>query len=182
MRGARAVLLLVVGLCPAAARAGEPAESRARALYAAGQEAFVAGRYPEALERFRQAYAVLPAPALLYNMASALEPQGQPLEAADKLRAYLHAFPDAPDRLEIESRVRALEEAQRAIDAAKLKGTPPRLLELAPDPRAARRRKIVATVTAIGVTLAVGAVGLGLGLGLKQDYPDSTLHTQRATP
>jgi hypothetical protein len=32
------------------------------------------------------------------------------------------------------------------------------------------------------VVLVLGAVGVGLGLGLKQDYPDSTLHTQRATP
>ncbi len=86
-------------------------DQAARIRYQQGTSAFDSGDYDTALERFRQAYELSPRPALLYNIAATLDRLRRDEEAADALRAYLEAVPDAPDRTEIEARLRVLDAA-----------------------------------------------------------------------
>jgi tetratricopeptide (TPR) repeat protein len=182
MRFATAVI--VIGFAVVAPRAeADGRDDRARSLYLDGQAAFRGERYQAAYDRFRQAYLLVEAPELLYNMASALERLGRPHDAAEELRAYLRAKPEDTERGLIDGRIRALDEAQRLIDSERLRNEPPRLIELPAGAGLARRRKTLAAVLGtLGGVVVAGALGVGLGLGLRQEYTLSTLHTQRATP
>ncbi len=182
MRGAATRALLLLLLLGGAARAHEAEERRARGLYESGREDYVAQRYAPAYDKFRQAYLLSKAPELLFNMASALERLGRPRDAAEELRAYLRAQPEATTKADIEARIRGLEEAQRIIDAAP---PPPAALLSLPErsPARARRRTLaIALGTAGGVVLVGVALGVGLGIGLRPRYPDSLLGAYAATP
>jgi tetratricopeptide (TPR) repeat protein len=173
-------LLSILAALPV--RASEPQVERARVLFDEGRQEFQAERYQSAYDKFHEAYALSPAPALLYNMAAALEALGRPGEAAEKLRAYLRVAANEPNRAQLDARARSLDEAQRQIDVERLKTDKPRLLEMNAIEQRGRRRGL-----AIGLGIAGGVVvGLGLALGLyfglPPRYPDSTLGTQRGTP
>lgn len=180
MRAAMATVMLCSVLGHGAA--SEPQAERARALFEEGKSAFAGERYQAALDRFGEAYGLIAAPALLYNMAAALEALGRPGEAAVKLRGYLRVVAEDPNRGALEARLRALEEAQRQIEVERLRAQRPRLLELNAVEARGRRRGI-AIGLGVGGAVAVGlAVGLGLYFGLGATYPDATLGVQRATP
>jgi tetratricopeptide (TPR) repeat protein len=206
--GGRVAGLLAV-LWATSAFAGDAQEERARAVYRTGQEAFAAEHYQEAYDAFKRAYLLWPQPALLYNMASALQGLGKPHLAAEELRAYLRTNPETPERRPIEERIRALEEAQRLLDseeprptpapaqhsappvaapvheAARPTAPPPQplvpLVESAPPPRRPSRVLTIAIPVAAVAVLAVG-LGLGLGLGLHDWHTASTLGDKQATP
>jgi len=127
------VILLVLAWCgPAWAQNSD--EEDARRMYEAGQEAFATGHYGEAYAQFEHAYLRLQRPALLFNMASALQRLDRPHDAAEKLRAYLRVTPTAEDRVEIEERIRALEEKQTILDAKKPTPAPEAVPVLAKPP------------------------------------------------
>jgi len=177
---------LIVGLTlllvAARASASAPQIDRARSLYHDGRTAFDQERYQAAYQKFREAYGLSPAPALLYNMAAALEALGRPSEAAEKLRAYLRVAAEEPSRGAIEARARILDEAQRQLDVERLKAERPRLLELnAVEARGQKRGLTIGLGVGGAVVVGLG-LGLGLYFGLQPSYPDSTLGTQRATP
>ncbi|GAB4217008.1 MAG: hypothetical protein OHK0013_44130 [Sandaracinaceae bacterium] len=85
-----------------------PQEAEARALHAAASVAFDQGRFEEAQQRFEQAYALSPRPALLYNIAAAADRAGHDDVALVRYAAYLEAMPDAPNRAFVEGRLRVL--------------------------------------------------------------------------
>ncbi|MEM1415714.1 MAG: tetratricopeptide repeat protein [Myxococcota bacterium] len=91
----------------------ESLDQAARLTFERAREAFVNGDYEEALRLFRQAYELSPRPVLLYNIAATLDRLRRDEEAVQALQAYLDADPDAPERQEIEARIRVL---QAAID------------------------------------------------------------------
>ncbi len=98
-------------------------DQAARLLYERGAEAYQAGEYRTALERFQQAYDLSHRAALLYNIGSALDRLRQDREALAAFRQFLAEVPDHPRRGEVEARVRALEttiadEDRRAAEAA----------------------------------------------------------------
>jgi hypothetical protein len=177
----RSLLVAVLLLATTGARAESGAEASARRLFAEGREAFGHEQHDVALDRFQRAYLLVRSPALLYDMASVLEAAGRPHDAAEKLRAYLRAAPADGEAAVIEARARALDEAQRLLDAQILKAHPPRLLELAPPPRWTRRQT-VATVLGVLGGLVAGGVAVGLVLGLRPGYSATTIPTQRVTP
>lgn len=94
----------------------------ARLTFEAGREAFANGDYDEALDRFQQAYSLSPRPILLYNIGLALDRLRRDEDALSKFREYLAiTLEEAPERTQVEARVRALEQAverQRALEAA----------------------------------------------------------------
>jgi hypothetical protein len=157
---------------------------RSRALYQEGEQSYRSGQFQAAYDQFKEAYLVSKQPVLLYDMASALEGLGRPHDAADELRAYLRARPDDPRKSAIESRVRALEEAQRILDAELLKRTPATLKPL-PDqpPPFWTRRRVTFTIAGavLGTAIAAIAIGVGVAFG-SPGYPASTLGAHRATP
>ena len=125
------VCLLLAFAAPTAAFAQGDAESEsgdadydanldqaARRVFMSARQAFSAGEYEVALERFRQAYQLSPRPTLLYNIAATLDRLRRDEEALEGFKAYLEASPDAEDRTEIEARIRVLEEAVARRQAA----------------------------------------------------------------
>ena len=86
-------------------------DEAARLTFESAREAFVAGDYETALARFRQAYELSARPGLLYNIAQTLDRLRRDEETVTALREYLEAAPDAPNRAEVEARIRVLERA-----------------------------------------------------------------------
>ncbi len=92
----------------------ENLDHAARLTFQAGSEAFSAGDYATALDRFQQAYDLSHRPVLLYNIATCLDRLRRDEDAVTQFNAYIEALPDAHDRAEVEARVAVL---QAAIDA-----------------------------------------------------------------
>jgi tetratricopeptide (TPR) repeat protein len=173
----------VLLLCVRAVASPIDRMGRARELYTRGATQYAAQQFSPALDLFKQAYLVEPSPALLFNMAACLERLERPHDSAEELRAYLRAQPDAPNRSEIESRVRGLEESQRLIDADRLKNAPPQLIAVTPPPSKWPRKRILElALPLVGVIVVGVALGVGLGIGLQPHYPSSSLQTQVVTP
>lgn len=108
------VLLACASAFPATVAAQEQPtqlDEAARLTFESAREAFVEGRYEEALQRFRQAYQLSPRPGLLYNIAQTLDRLRRDEETVQALRDYLRAAPDASNRAEVEARIRVLEQA-----------------------------------------------------------------------
>lgn len=180
-------------LIASAAAATEVQEEEARTLFQSGKAAFAAERYQAAYDLFKQAYLLSPEPALLYNMASALQALGRPHDAAEELRAYLRTRPDVSEREQIETRIRALEEAQRLLDEEKKSAPLPPIVEPSPKPTIIvvqrkepppppkRNTKLIVILSTVGVVVVGGALGLGLGLGLHDWHTATTLGPKQAT-
>jgi tetratricopeptide (TPR) repeat protein len=98
-----AFVLLVATAAPSRADEAEDA----RAVYALGKAAYDRGEYQEALTHFTRAYALRPAPALLFNMAQAsrLSGKGHCAEALDLYERYLERDPAPENRTEVEERI-----------------------------------------------------------------------------
>jgi hypothetical protein len=88
-------------------------DTEAKALFAAGREAFEAGRYDAALARWQEAYDLSHRPTLLYNLGLAADRLRQDDRALSSFRAYLDQVPQAENRAEVAARIRALESAKR---------------------------------------------------------------------
>lgn len=89
-------LALVLAIGPASARAqADGADAEARALFQRGDTAYTEGRYESALALFEEAYALSQRPALLYNIANALERLGRTADAVTRLEEFeAHASPE----------------------------------------------------------------------------------------
>jgi tetratricopeptide (TPR) repeat protein len=90
------------GVAPDAGGSGANARQRARQLTAQASAAYRSGDYPAALERFEQAYALVPAAELLFNLGQCQRQLGRDAQAHESFRAYLRARPNAPERAQIE--------------------------------------------------------------------------------
>ena len=111
---ARVTLGLGLGV-GAAAVLSTPARAQdyaaAGAHFDAGQQAFAAGRYKVAADEFQAAYDITKDPALLFNIGESQQRAGDAKKALAAYRAYVKEQPGAPDRAEVEARIKALEEA-----------------------------------------------------------------------
>lgn len=94
--------------------AQDAATDEARGAFAAGQAAYSAGRFAEALDYFERAYELTREPDLLYNIATVHDRLRHDAQALEAYRGYLEARPDAEDRANIEARIAVLEEAARS--------------------------------------------------------------------
>lgn len=82
---------------------------RARILFARGLHQFDRHRYQAALRTFTRAYQLAPAPPLVYNMAQCHAALGNDARAAESYRLFLQLAPDAPNRAEVERRLRQID-------------------------------------------------------------------------
>lgn len=88
-------------------------DREARSLFEAGQEAFVAGRYADALDYFKRAHALSGRAVLLYNVGVAADRMRRDDEAIAAFERYLREAPSTvTNRTEVEGRLRALREVQ----------------------------------------------------------------------
>jgi tetratricopeptide (TPR) repeat protein len=173
----------------AVASADARQDQAARDAFKVGRAAYETGDYQLAYDKFKESFQLSHEPALLYNIASALQGLKRPHEAAEALRSFLRLQPSDPDKPKIEQRIATLEEEQRMIDiekakkdaeaeAERKKHEPP--VNLTPPPPEVRtvivhegmteaerkhRRKVLAiSLTIGGVVLVGGAVALALAL------------------
>lgn len=170
-------------------------DQAARQAFSDGKTAYESADYQTAYDKFKECFQLSHEPALLYNIASALQGLKRPHEAAEALRSFLRLQPNDPQRLQIYQRIATLEEEQRMIDvererqeaAEREKHPPPPPPE--PPPREVRtviihepvgptveerkhRRKVLAvSLTIGGVVLVAGAVVLGVLLSQPSTEP-----------
>jgi tetratricopeptide (TPR) repeat protein len=171
MRGRRgrapALLAAALAICallaPGAARADEAARQRALELYDRGKASFQAGRFEESLGWLQQAYAIEPAPVLLYNMGRAHEAKGDLAAAVSAYDRYLREAEQVPDRAAIEAHLVALR-AQLATrerpTAQPIAAAPPG--DATPAPPEASPSAVPWVLAGVGVA----GVGAGVVLGV----------------
>jgi len=108
-----------LALAPVAARADEVATAavpaKARTLAERGRAAHDAGDYATAIAAFTQAYAMAPAPALLFNLAQAYRLQGDCDDAAVMYRRYLETNPSPFARTLAEGHLASVERCMHKL-------------------------------------------------------------------
>lgn len=113
--GLACIAALALALSPLAAEAQRRQPSpeqieRARTLFVEGTQHYQAGRLDEALERFLEAWRLVPSPELAYNVARNYERMGDARHGIEFYRHYLRqAAPDAAERQSVEARITELE-------------------------------------------------------------------------
>jgi tetratricopeptide (TPR) repeat protein len=141
-------------------------EVQARARYDQGIVQYALGDLQGAVESWTASYALVPTPALLFNMGQAFRQLGDTRRALFAYRAYLRDAPEAANRDEVLAHVAALDTS----------GEVPRVTPPAPPPRAGAaviamprqahapsRRALIAGIAGSAVA---GALSLGVGVGL----------------
>jgi hypothetical protein len=186
------VLLQIVIACGVlfaslGARADQASELEGRRKYQEGRAAFERREFQLAFDRFKEAYVLTSAPALLFNMSSSLQALNRSAEAAEVLKAYLRVQPDDPDGAAIEERIRALEEKARLFERAAAAPAPVASGGAAepqrrdpPAPRRASRRGLAIGLSVAAAAATILAVGLAVGLTVRA-APSTTLGTQPGT-
>jgi len=107
-----ATVLGAVLLCAATARAQDkPVDPKvaAKEHYNKGTSFYDLGRYDEAIKEFEAAYQLKNDPAFLYNLAQSHRLAGHVDEALRFYRTYLRYVPKAPNRADIEAKIKTLE-------------------------------------------------------------------------
>lgn len=173
----RALVLVVSGLAatvwsaPNRKPKNEAAE-RAQALAVEARGAFNDGRFAAAAELLEQAYALQPAPNLLYNVGRAHQQAGQKQKAIDAYERYLAASPDAKDANAIRSSIRQLRDE---LDAEVALAERARVEKARADQEAAERARVLAEKAIVEQQVArrpsawpwviagIGAAGIGVG-------------------
>lgn len=161
--GALTLLFLLI----TAATAGEADDARARELYENGAILYEEGRYEDAVVAFEEAYRLSGRPALLFNIANALERAGRWSDALDVLSRY-RAYAAADERPTLDRRITNLERriAEQKAATPETAPTPTPGPTVSPTPTPAPTspwlRPLPLAVGGGGV-LALGAAGV-LGL------------------
>ena len=159
-----ALAILVVLACSAAPeRAGAQAAANPQALFEQGHANFRAGNFRPALTAFQRVFELTGNHAVLFNIAITWQRLGEPGEAARTLRRYLVAEPAAPNRMDLESQIRTLEEQDRALHPpAPTVSTPPAAPAATPPAPTVSNETPRSIVAPVAVT-ALGVVGLAAG-------------------
>lgn len=108
-----AAALVAALLFPTTAHAVDPAtHDRALELVQKGREAFKASQFQASIDLLKEAYALEPAPVLLYNLAKAYEGLGDIEHAAETYEKYLaDEKEEIPDRAAIEAKLKNFKSA-----------------------------------------------------------------------
>jgi hypothetical protein len=98
-------------------------DKQARGLFETGRQAYEDGRYRDAWAAFHDAYQLSGRPELLYNIGQTADRLGQDADALKAFRMYVERLPNAPNRRDVENRVRALEDRVSASGRAAQEST-----------------------------------------------------------
>jgi len=127
------VLALLAGSSPVAVQAASPGtdealSAEAKRHYEEGTKAFNLAEFPRAVAEFKAAYNAKPDPLLLYNIAQAFRLGADEAQALLFYKSFLRNMPDAPNRKEVEAKIRTLEkvvaEQQKQAEQRKESLTP----------------------------------------------------------
>src|SRR6185503_6645188 len=98
--------------------AADKKKQQAKTYVDAGLAAQEAGDYAAAIDFYEKAYALIPHPVLLFNIAQAHRLNGNAAEALDHYRRYLAADPDGPHVKASRGFIKELEPMVAALEAA----------------------------------------------------------------
>lgn len=191
--------LLLVAACPGIAR-GQSGSKPAKAHADKALKEYNLGHFTEAVSEYEQAYEIDSAPILLFNIATAHRKAGNDEKALFFYGRYLDQAPDAPNRSEVEQRIRDLKAkiARQAETREKASTSPPPVapIELPqvsssvssapplvtanaepppPHPDHQRSLRTAGWITGAGAVAALG-VGVGLQLVADQKFSDFDKH------
>jgi tetratricopeptide (TPR) repeat protein len=143
-----------------AASSTKARSNRAQAveLFNESEASYKAGRFRDAADQLRRAYELDPDPVLLYNLARALESDGDLIGSAETYERFLEAAPKVDDRASIEQRIANLRKLamEREVAAAQ---PPSAVIEQPPPKPSAVRRAAPYAVIGLGAAgLATGGV------------------------
>ena len=103
---------IVIHLCLAAAPApAQSQEERARAAFRLGRAHYDNGEFVKAAKEFQRAFELSGKYQLLYNVYLAYRDANMTRRAAEALRAYLDSEQDIPNRVQLEAKLRALDQS-----------------------------------------------------------------------
>jgi tetratricopeptide (TPR) repeat protein len=118
----RAVVTGLILCAALVARAQTPSDTdQARKHFEAGSKAFNLGEFKRAVDEYKAAYNSKADPVFLYNIAQAYRLDGNLQQSLFFYRSYLSNSPKAPNRREVDGRIRQLEaqiQEQRAVTTA----------------------------------------------------------------
>jgi tetratricopeptide (TPR) repeat protein len=153
IRSASSWLLAALPLLAASASAAEPKpraaspkpgatapkkedpEAVARGLFEQAQREYDLGNFQKALEGYSEAYRLVSAPALLFNIGQCHRQLGQYERAAFFYRRYLALEPDSPDAPVVQGLVKQMEAKQAELAQAQVPTAPtPLEVPLKPEP------------------------------------------------
>jgi tetratricopeptide (TPR) repeat protein len=78
---------------------------QAKQMFDLGVELYRVGQFEAASKRFAMAYAFMPVPDLVYNLALCHKAMGETAEAVRLLQEFLDANPDTADRAAVEAMI-----------------------------------------------------------------------------
>jgi hypothetical protein len=112
--------LCVVTVTDVAAAVADEGDSatRARALSNQGLADFKSGHYVEAIDAFLASYALVPVPALIFDIAQASRLRGDCDKALQYYERYLHEAPDARNRVIVEAHIGEMRACARTGSSA----------------------------------------------------------------
>jgi len=198
------VLLIVCAAGPL--RADEAANTAAaKRLFASGTKHFDLNEFELALADFKEGYRLKDDPVFLYNIAQCHRLLNHDVEAMRFYKSYLRRSPNAPNKREVENKIRALDEAIASQEKARTTPshgvltpgeTPPASVEPPVTAPPAASAPPAATAPAATVVVApapqptpvykkwwlwttlgvVVAVGVGVGLGVGLTQSGGTTH------
>jgi tetratricopeptide (TPR) repeat protein len=157
---------------------------KARKRFQAGQEAYEQGRYEAALHDFQESHRLSKNPILYFNMAACEERLDHQQAAALLLHQYLSENPKAEDRVQVENRIRVLDERDEQIKKEPSTAPP---AEVAPTPAAVAApvstpavappsktggSRFRAAWAGLGVTAGIGLAAIGVGAYAVADHGD----------
>ena len=108
-------LFLALTLCTAANVRAQTPELDARAAASEGRQAFEAGDFARAIEKYEEAQRLKPAPGLLFNLAQSHRRAGHLEKATWYFRGYLTSSPSTPQARAIEALIQRLQ-SQRLLE------------------------------------------------------------------
>lgn len=102
---------ILLGAAPAGTEPlrGAASEQKAEEHFDRGLTHYNAGDFDSAITEFKQAYALHPAPGLLFNLAQAHRLKRDYEQALDFYHAYLKLEPQASNRADVEARISEME-------------------------------------------------------------------------
>ena len=154
-------------------------ETRALSLFEQSATAYHEGRFADTTALLEQAYALHPEPVLLYNLARALDAEGEMDEARDAYQRFLASSPEAEQAPLATRRVEVLSaqiadrdeaariEAEARARAAEPAPEPTPVPEPTPPPRSSP--DVLGPVLTLSIGAAVAIVG-GVLIGVASDH------------
>ena len=113
---------------PGAPKTEEQKRAEAKSLYETGLSHYNLGEFDQAIAAFRAAYAISQAPGLLFNIGQSFRLKKDYEQATYFYTTYLRLKPDAPNRADVEERLKEMEQLiaeQKKLEQSKPIGTVP---------------------------------------------------------